>query len=43
MDVLLADGEGSEVLRKVVQNWLTWEGPYQALDLPTEQNDKCPY
>ena len=43
MDALLADRDGSEVLKKVVKNWLEMTGPYQALDLPTQLNDKCPY
>merc|ERR1711892_76337 len=43
MDVQLAAREGSEVLREVVKNWLDGEGDYQALDLPTQQNSKCPY
>lgn len=43
MDVLLADREGSEVLKNVIKNWLEMTGPYQAMDFPTHQNDKCPY
>ena len=40
MDVLLADREGSEVLKNVVKNWLEMTEPYQAMDLPTQQNGR---
>jgi len=42
MDVPLVDGEGTEVYMNVVHNWLTGDGPYQAIDLPSTQNTKCP-
>eukprot|EP00092_Neocalanus_flemingeri_P000786 GFUD01000837.1.p1 GENE.GFUD01000837.1~~GFUD01000837.1.p1 ORF type:complete len:375 (+),score=79.15 GFUD01000837.1:235-1359(+) len=43
MDVPLVNAEGSELYKNVVRNWLTGEGPYQAMDMPLEKNPKCPY
>lgn len=33
----------SLIFREVIRNWLTGEGPYQAMDLPLEKNPECPY
>jgi len=43
MDVPLVNSEGSELYKNIVNNWLTGQGPYQAMDLPLEKNPKCPY
>jgi len=41
LDVPAVNAEGSEVLKNVIRNWLTGEGPYQAMDMPLEMNPKC--
>ena len=38
MDVPLVNGEGSELYKNIVKNWLTGDGPYQAMDLPLQKN-----
>ena len=43
MDVPLVNEEGSELLKNIVRNWLTGDGPYQAMDLPLQKNPKCPF
>eukprot|EP00091_Calanus_sinicus_P001600 TRINITY_DN11616_c0_g1_i3.p1 TRINITY_DN11616_c0_g1~~TRINITY_DN11616_c0_g1_i3.p1 ORF type:complete len:239 (-),score=57.57 TRINITY_DN11616_c0_g1_i3:81-797(-) len=43
MDVPLVNGDGFELLKNIVRNWLTGDGPYQAMDLPLQKNPKCPH
>jgi len=30
------------ILKNLVNNWLTGQRPYQAMDTPTEQHPECP-
>jgi len=43
MDVPLVDEEGSVLYKDIISNWLTGQGPYQAMDMPLQKNPKCPY
>ena len=43
MDVPLVDEEGSVLYKDIIANWLTGQGPYQAMDMPLQKNPKCPY
>eukprot|EP00091_Calanus_sinicus_P021653 TRINITY_DN6511_c0_g2_i4.p1 TRINITY_DN6511_c0_g2~~TRINITY_DN6511_c0_g2_i4.p1 ORF type:complete len:285 (-),score=77.36 TRINITY_DN6511_c0_g2_i4:72-926(-) len=42
MDVPAVNGQGSLLYKDVISNWLTGDGPYQAMDSPTTINPKCP-
>eukprot|EP00090_Calanus_glacialis_P000971 TRINITY_DN10700_c0_g1_i1.p1 TRINITY_DN10700_c0_g1~~TRINITY_DN10700_c0_g1_i1.p1 ORF type:complete len:379 (-),score=67.34 TRINITY_DN10700_c0_g1_i1:64-1200(-) len=42
MDVSAVNGQESLLYKNVISNWLTGDGPYQAMDSPTSLNPKCP-
>ena len=42
--VMLWDPEREdEVYKQVLANWLSGQGPYQAMDAALEKNPHCPY
>lgn len=42
LDVPAVNDQGSLLYKNVISNWLTGNGPYQAMDSPTALNPKCP-